>query len=122
MHSTDQREAGRRDALLLMWVTELTSQLDRSELKEEAPSNTAREEWVRAKDHALGKPKGGWAEGRRTAVHVGDGADVPARQVGIEGGGLVEHCARGVMGESEGTSTWQAKGRLGGGTHYTACR
>mgnify|MGYP001160957000 CR=1 FL=1 len=30
-----------------MVVTELTSQLDRSELKEEAPSNTAREERVR---------------------------------------------------------------------------
>ena len=35
-HSAGQREAGRRDALLFMTVTELTSQLDRSELKEEA--------------------------------------------------------------------------------------
>ena len=48
---------------------------------------------------ALSKPKGGWAEGR-TELHGGDGADVPARQVGIEGGGSVEHCAR--EGESEG--------------------
>ena len=32
-----------------MSVTELTSQLDRSELKEEASLNTAREEWVWAK-------------------------------------------------------------------------
>ena len=30
------KEAGRRDALFRMSVTELTSQLDRSELKEEA--------------------------------------------------------------------------------------
>ena len=78
-----------------MLMTELTSQLDRSEVKEEAPLNTAREEeWVRAKGHALGKPKGGRAE-RRTSVRAGDGADVPARQVRSEGGGLVEHCARG---------------------------
>ena len=81
-----QREAGRRDALFCMLVTELTSQLDRSELKEEAKANTAREEWVRVKEQALSKPMGGRVEGR-TAVHVGDGADVPARQVGIEGGG-----------------------------------
>ena len=47
-HSASQRQAGRRDALYRMLVTELTSQLDRSELKEEAPVNTAREEWVRA--------------------------------------------------------------------------
>ena len=60
-----------------MVVTELTSQLERSELKEEADSNTAREEtgeseWVGA--HRKGK---GWAE-RRTRIHGGDGADVPA--------------------------------------------
>ena len=69
-----------------MFATELTSQLDRSELKEEALWNTAREESVRAKGQALGKPKGGWAEGR-TVLHVGDGADIPRRQVRIEGGG-----------------------------------
>ena len=34
---TRQREAGRRDALRSMFVTELTSQLDRSELTDEAP-------------------------------------------------------------------------------------
>ena len=37
-------EAGRRRALLSMSVTKLTSQLDMSELKEEADSNTARAE------------------------------------------------------------------------------
>ena len=47
---------------------------------------------MRAKANVLGRPKGGWAE-RRTVFHVGDGADVPARQVGIEGGGFAEHCA-----------------------------
>ena len=56
-----------------MSVTELTFQLDKSELKEdskeEAELNTAREK----------------------------------------------------MGESEGTSTRQAKGRLGGGTHFHTC-
>ena len=36
-HSASQREAGWRDALMYMVVTELTSQLDRSELKDEAP-------------------------------------------------------------------------------------
>ena len=78
-----------------MLVTELTSQLDRSELKEEATRNTARDETRESEEaDALGKPEGGWAEGR-TVSHGGDGADVPARQVGIEGGGLVEHCARG---------------------------
>ena len=77
-----------------MSVTELTSQLDRSELKEEARQNTAREETGESEGHALGKPKGAWAEGR-TAPHVADGADVPARQVGIEGGGDAEHCTRG---------------------------
>ncbi len=86
-------EAGWRDALCRMVVTELTSQLDRSELKEEADQNTAGEGRLRAKEQTLGKPQGGWAE-RRTELHVGDGADAPARQVGIEGGGSVEHCAR----------------------------
>ena len=42
-----QREARWRDALLCIEVTELTSQLERSELKDEADSNTAREERVR---------------------------------------------------------------------------
>ena len=91
-----------------MSVTELTSQLDRSELKEEAWLNTAREEWVRAKEQALGKPKGGGAEGR-TRLHGGDGADVPARQVGIEGGGGVEHCAR--VSASTKDSVLASKGR-----------
>ena len=48
-HSASQREAGRRDALPFMVVTELTSQLDRSELKEEASRNTEREGRVRQK-------------------------------------------------------------------------
>ena len=58
--AASQKEAGRRDALRFMSVTELTSQLDRSELKEEAERNTARRGgWVRAKGHALGTPEGG---------------------------------------------------------------
>ena len=57
-------------------MTELTSQLDRSELKEEVSPNTAREEMCESQEQALGKPEGGRV-GRRTAPHVGDGADVP---------------------------------------------
>ena len=52
MHSPSQREAGRRDALDCMVVTELTSQLDKSELKEEADRNTAREEMGESEGHA----------------------------------------------------------------------
>ena len=70
VHSASQREAGRRDALNAMLVTELTSQLDRSELKEEALENTAQKE----------------------------------------------------MGESEETGPRQAKGRLGGGAHWRSWR
>ena len=81
----------REDALLFVLVMELTSQLDRLELKDEAYWNAAHEEI--GESEAVGKPKGGWVE-RRTVSHVGDGADVPARQVGIEGGGVVERCAR----------------------------
>ena len=51
-------------------------------------------EWLAAAYYKEQMTKGGWAEGR-TAIHGGDGADVPARQVGIEGGGFDEHCARG---------------------------
>ena len=36
MHSASQREAGQRDALDCMLVTEVTSQLDRSALKEDS--------------------------------------------------------------------------------------
>ena len=60
--------AGWRDALRSMLLTELTFHADRSELKEEAPKNTAREESVRAKADALGKPMGGWAK-RRICMH-----------------------------------------------------
>ena len=55
-----QREAGRRDALPPMLVTELTSQLDRSELKEEAWRNTAREE--------MGESEGAHSASRREAA------------------------------------------------------
>ena len=105
-----QKEAGWRDALAYMLVTELTFQLDRSELKEEAELNTSREESVRAKEQASGKPKGGWAEGR-TVIYVGDGADVPARQVGIEGGGFAEHCAREARWTTIACSQARAKRR-----------
>ena len=37
--------------------------------------------------------EGGRVE-RRTELHGGDRADVPAREVRAEGGGRVEHCAR----------------------------
>ena len=64
--SARQREAGRRDALPCMLVTELTSQLDRSELKEEAPRNTAREDETGESEgadactrQAKGRPGGG---------------------------------------------------------------
>ena len=53
-----------------MVVTELTCQLDRSELKEEASKNTARdarEEQVRAEGPALGKQKRCW---RSDALYV----------------------------------------------------
>ena len=46
----------------------------------------AREELGEGKGAGTRQAKGGWVEGR-TVGHVGDGADVPARQVGIEGGG-----------------------------------
>ena len=84
-----QRVAGRRDALYCMLVTELTSQLDRSELKEEASRNTAREESVvrqRQRAHKQGQ------RGDRTAVHVGDAAHIPPREVLVEVRALVEHC------------------------------
>ncbi len=59
-NSASQRETGQRDALRSMLVTALTSHDDRSELKEEARSNTARERrWLRVKEQTLGKPKGG---------------------------------------------------------------
>ena len=93
-HSASQREAGRRDALPYMLVTELTFQLDTSELKEEALLNTAREKIGESTEAGTRQAKGGWAEGR-TLIHADNGADVPARQVGIEGGGFAEHCARG---------------------------
>ena len=60
-----------------MAVTELTSHDDRSELKEEAALNTAREE-MGEKGRAREQVKGGLAEGR-TVEHGGDGADVPRR-------------------------------------------
>ena len=109
-HTSSQRETGWSNALNRISVTELTSQLERSELKEEAQMNTAREETGESEGQALSKPKGGWAEGR-TAVHVGDGADVPARQVGIEGGGSGEHCA----GEEWVRAKRQALGKPKGG-------
>ena len=56
-HSTGQREAGLRDALLSMSVTELTFQLDRSELKDEASLNTARE-MCESEGQAARKAKG----------------------------------------------------------------
>ena len=43
MHLASQREAGRTDALPCILVTEPTFHDDRSELKAEAPENTARE-------------------------------------------------------------------------------
>ncbi len=42
-----------------MSVTELTSHEVRSELKEEASKNTAREERLMGSRHALDKPQGG---------------------------------------------------------------
>ena len=46
-----------------MSVTELRSQLDRSELKEEAPANTAREELVSAKGQKrASRREAGWSD------------------------------------------------------------
>ena len=70
-----------------MSVTELTSQLDRSELKEAASRNTA-SEGVRRRRRACKQGQGG----DRTAVHVGDAAHIPPREVPIEVRALVEHC------------------------------
>ena len=53
MRPASQSEAGQSDALLCMSVTELTSQLDRSELKEEAQLNTARQGARKPKDSVL---------------------------------------------------------------------
>eukprot|EP01045_Picozoa_sp_COSAG04_P010116 COSAG04_NODE_610_length_12023_cov_33.280023_8_plen_120_part_00 len=77
-------------ALPSMLVTELTSQLERSELKEEAEWNTAREERVRQRQRARKQGQ----ESDRTAVHVGDAAHIPPREVPIEVGALVEDCVR----------------------------
>ena len=83
-----------------MVVTELTSQLDRSELKEEASRNAASEGRVR---HGQRARKQG-QRGDRTAGHFGDAAHIPPREVPIEVRALVEHCQhRRRMSEAKGS-------------------
>ena len=100
-----------RDALKTVLLTELTSQDDRSELKEEAPLNTAQEEMGESEENLgeLGKAKAKGPLGSTgpesvagakrweglTAFHAGDGAHIPRRQIRAEGRGFLEHCSRG---------------------------
>ena len=67
--SASRKEAGWRDALCRMSVTELTSQLDRSELKEEAWLNAARDEMGQSEDKACTRQASGRL-GRGTHCHT----------------------------------------------------
>ena len=98
----------------------MTAQLDRSELKEEAPRNTAREEeWVRAKGQALGKHReAGWRDALVRMVVTELTSQLDRSELKEE---AQLNTAREEMGEREGTSIRQAKGKLGGGTHCLAC-
>ncbi len=93
---------------MLMVVTELTSQLDKSELKEEASRNTA-SDWRVSQSQRAHKQG---PRGDRTAVHVGDAAHIPPREVLVEVRAPVEHCQPGGVRNEEVGQTNKSK-RIG---------